>query len=283
LPTADELIESGGKRLRKHVDRFSRVGDEREQARELLAYAAGREIDDGGEVDPRTLERYERFIERRTTGEPVPYIRGYEDFSGLKLAVKPGVFIPRDTTRFLASQAIARLRGRKEPLAADLATGVGAVALAMARAVPSATVYGTDISPLAVRLARANARTNGLANASFAAGSMFDALPRKLRGSFDVIASHPPYVAHGELGDLPAETTFEPTATLTDSSPDGLGLVRLLIDEGRHWLKREGWLCIEIAPDLARTVRTLLVRAGYRNVKSTRGVSEYTRVLVGKR
>lgn len=283
MPTADELIESGRKTLLRHVDNFSRVGDERDQARELLEYAAGRAIDDGIEVDGRTLRRYERFIQRRTTGEPVPYIRGYEDFSGLKLMVKPGVFIPRDTTQFLASQAVARLRGRKAPVAADLATGVGAVALAMAHAVPGATVYGTDISPLAVRLARANARANGLPNARFSTGSMFDSLPPGLRGSMDVIASHPPYVADDELGDLPAEIGFEPTGTLTDSSADGLGLVRLLVDEGRHWLKRDGWLCVEIAPDLARTLRTMLVRAGYRDVRSTRGISEHSRVLVAKR
>jgi release factor glutamine methyltransferase len=283
LPTAKHLIESGRKRLLQHVDNFSRVGDERDQARELLAYAAGEEIDDGVEVDPRTRRKYERFIERRTTGEPVPYIRGFEDFSGLKLAVKPGVFIPRDTTQFLASQAESRLRGRKKPVAVDLATGVGAVALAMADAVPSAAVYGTDISPLAVRLARANARANRLSNARFSVGSMFDALPRSLHGSIDVIASHPPYVATHELDDLPAEIGFEPTGTITDLSADGLDLVRVLIDEGRDWLKRDGWMCIEIAPDLARTIRTLLLRAGYRNVKSTRGISEHSRVLVAKR
>ncbi len=283
MPTAEELIELGRKHLRRHIANFSRVGDERDQARELLEYAAGEAIDDGIEVDARTLRRYERYLERRATGEPVPYIRGYEDFYGLKLAVKPGVFIPRDTTQFLASQSVARLRGRKSPVAADLATGVGAVALAMAHAVPAAAVYGTDISPLAVRLARANARVNGLANARFAVGSMFDALPASLRGSFDLIASHPPYVSNEELGDLPAETTFEPTGTLTDSSPDGLGLVRLLIDHGRRWLKNDGWLLIEIAPDLARKIKSMLVRAGYRAVKSTRGISEYSRVLVAKR
>ncbi len=283
MPTADELIETGRKRLLRHVDNFSRVGDERDQARELLAHAAGNEIDDGVEVDKRTLRRYERFIDRRTTGEPVPYIRGFETFSGLELLVKPGVFIPRDTTQFLASQAAARLRGRKSPLAADLATGVGAVALAMADAVPASQVYGTDISPLAVQLARANARKNGLPNARFSVGSMFDSLPRSLRGWMDVIASHPPYVTDDELGDLPAEIAFEPTGTLTDSSADGLGLVRLLVNEGRHWLKRDGWLCVEIAPDLSRTLRSMLIRAGYRGVRSTRGISEHSRVLVAKR
>ncbi|MFY9587067.1 MAG: HemK/PrmC family methyltransferase [Actinomycetota bacterium] len=283
MPTADQLIESGRKHLLNHVDKFSRVGDERDQATELLAYAAGREITDGIEVDPRTAQRYERFLERRSTGEPVPYIRGFETFSGLKLAVKPGVFIPRDSTQFLAKQAVARLRGRKNPVGADLATGVGAVALAMADAVPSARVYGTDLAPLAVRLARANARANRLPNARFVTGSMFDPLPRALRGGIDVIASHPPYVATDELDDLPAEIGFEPTMTITDSSSDGLGLVRLLIDEGREWLKRDGWMCIEIAPDLARPVRTMLSRAGYRNVKSTRGIHEYSRVLVAKR
>lgn len=283
MPTAEQLIESGRKKLRQHIEKFSRVGDERDQAAELLAYAAGREIDETVEVDPRTMRRYERYLDRRATGEPVPYIRGFETFSGLTLAVKPGVFIPRDTTRFLSYQAVTRLRGRKAPIGADIATGVGAVALEMARDVPSATVYGTDLSPLAVKLARQNARKNGLSNAHFSVGSMFDPLPASIRGAVDVIASHPPYVASGEVGDLPAETMFEPTLTLTDSSPDGLSLVRVLINEGRDWLKPNGWLLIEIAPDLARTVRTMLGRAGYRDVRSTRGVHEWSRVVVAKR
>lgn len=281
---AQDLIRIGHKRLLLEVDRFSRYGDERTQARELLEHAAGGEVDDLDEIDAPTRRRYEALIARREKGEPIGYIVGYEDFRGIRLAVKPGAFIPRDSTQFLAEQAIRRLRNREKPVAVDIATGIGAVALAIASDVAGATAYGTDMSRVAVRLARTNARRHGLANAHFLEGSGFDPLPSKLRGRVDVIASHPPYVATHEVDELPTELLdFEPVESLTDSSPDGLGFVRMLVAEARDWLRPDGWLCLEIGPDLVRSVRPMLVRAGYRSVRSTRGRSEYTRVLVGKR
>lgn len=284
MTTTEELIEAGRKRLLRDVERFNRRGDEREQVRELLEHAAGQELDDDDEIDARTRRAFERLLERRASGEPVGYIRGYEPFRGMRLAVRRGAFIPRETTEFLASQVIRRIRGRTDPVAADLATGVGAVALAAAREVPDATVYGTDISRTALTLARANARANAVTNVRFLAGSMFDPLPRRLRGGLDLITSHPPYVAGHELRDLPAELVdFEPVESLTDRSRDGLGLVRLLVAEGRRWLKPGGWMCIEIASDHARALRSMLSRAGYRDARSTRGPRPYTRVLVARR
>lgn len=281
---AEHLIEAGRKRLVRETERFSRYGDERLQARELLEHAAGSDVYDDDLIDARTARRYEGLLERRAKGEPVAYIRGYEEFRGFRLTVKPGAFIPRDSTQFLAEQAIRRVRGRRSPVAADIATGIGAVALAIAREVPGASVFGTDISRTALSLARANARKHRILNARFLTGSGFDALPRKLRGSLDVVVSHPPYVPTHEVPELPAELLdFEPVESLTDSSDDGLGFVRMLVRVSRDWLKPDGWLCLEIGPDLARSVRSLLVRAGYRSVRSTHGTSSFTRVLVAKR
>jgi release factor glutamine methyltransferase len=281
--TARSLIDAGRKRLLRHVDDFSRHGDERLQAEELLEFATGgyREHD---LIDPVVQKKFAALLDRRATGEPVAYIRGFEDFRGMRLAVKPGAFIPRQSTEFLAEQGIRRLRGRNDPIAADLATGIGAVAIAIGREVPDARVYATDISASALRLARANARTQDCRNVRFLAGSMFDPLPSRLRGSIDVIASHPPYISSDELPDMPKELLqFEPVDSLTDASADGLGLSRVLVAGARTWLRRGGWLCIEIGPDLARRVRSMLVRAGYSEVKSTRGRSDQTRVIVGKR
>jgi release factor glutamine methyltransferase len=245
---ARRVIEAGRKRLVRSADIFARHGDEDLQARELLEYAAGRELDDGDVIAPDVHIKFERLLDRRVTGEPVAYIRGFEEFRRLRLKVKPGAFIPRQSTEFLAEQAIRRLRGRGNPLAADLATGVGAVALAIAQELPKARVYGTDISGSALRLARANARSHGLSNVTFLSGSMFDPLPNDGRGSFDVIASHPPYLAQNEIPDLPKELLqFEPVDSLTDASDDGFGLIRLLVDGAGDWLKSGAWLCIEVA------------------------------------
>ena len=267
-----------------HAELFSRLGDERLQAQELLEHAAGRPLEDDDEIDAATQRTFDRLLQRRTSGEPVAYIRGYEEFRGMRLTVRPGAFIPHQSTEFLAEQAIRRLRGRRDPVAADLAAGVGAAGLGIARALPRARVYGTDISPVAVELARANARKNRVTNIRFLTGSMFEPLPKRLRGAIDVIVSHPPYIAAHEVPDLAKElVAFEPIGSLTDSSNDGLGLFRVVVAGSRIWLKPSGWLCVEIASDLARPARAALSRAGYREVRSTHGPSLATRVVVARR
>ena len=116
-------------------------------------------------------------------------------------------------------------------MAVDLATGGGTIALAVANEAPKAAVYGTDVSKDAIKLARRNAKRLGLA-VEFRVGDLFGALPKKLRGSVDVITLHPPYVASGEIEDLPDEIReWEPVHTLTDRSDDGLGLIRRTVDE----------------------------------------------------
>src|SRR5438876_10003994 len=130
---AEELIESGRKILRASSGRFSWTGDERIQATELLTAAAGHEMDDEDAVSPSVRRKFQRYIERRSTGEPIPYIVGYTEFRGLRLQVRPGQFVPRDTTWFLADQAIRRARSRAQPVVADIATGIGPVALSVAK------------------------------------------------------------------------------------------------------------------------------------------------------
>jgi release factor glutamine methyltransferase len=283
MATAKTLIQAGRRRLLKEKERLNRTGDEAIQAQELLEYAAGASLDEDEIVDEETKRRFEALLDRRVRGEPVPYIRGFEEFGGLRMTVRPGVFIPRQTTEFLAAQAVKRIRRRPSPIAADLACGVGAVAILVAREVPDATVYGTDISPDALRLARSNARSNNIANVSFLRGSLFDPIPARYKGRLDVVASHPPYIPAHELAGLPSELIeYEPMHTLTDSSSDGFGLIRMLVAQGREWIKPGGWLCIEIAPDMARGLRSIIVRAGYKEVQSLRG-SPHTRVLVAKR
>jgi release factor glutamine methyltransferase len=223
------------------------------------------------------------MIARRASGEPVQLITGEAVFRGLQIAARPGVFVPRDSTEYLAEQAVRRLRGRRRPVAVDLATGGGTVALAIANEVPGARVFGTDISVTAVRVARENAELLRL-RATFAKGDLFGGLPRDLQGRVDVITLHPPYVARDEVHELPEEIRrFEPAHTLTDRSPDGLGLVGRTASEGPRWLKRGGWLLVEVSPDRARSAASVLRRNGFGDVRSTmdRGF-KVTRVLVGR-
>jgi release factor glutamine methyltransferase len=263
-------------------------GRERDEARRLLAVAVGvndaEDLEGDQPVDGRAARRFHGLIRRRAGGEPMAHILGWTEFSGLRLRVRPGAFVPRQSSEFTAEQALRRLRGRRSPAAVDLATGIGPIALAIGAGAPRADVHGTDISAEAIRQARSNARALRLANVSFHRGDMFDPLPRRLRGSIDVIAAHVPYVPRHELRDLPLEIRgFEPEHTLTDFTETGLTLAERAAGEGLEWLRPGGWILLEVSPDFAREVRSILVRAGYGDIRSTKGWPQVTRVLVGRR
>jgi len=259
---ARALIRNGTARLKDSpaIDHWQK-GREKIEAEILLIDLMGEEPDPDDKISAAKQRRYEEWIERRFTGEPVAHITGVTDFRGLDLIVKPGVFVPRDSSEWLAEQAIRRLRKRRKPVHVDLASGMGTIALAVASEVPKAEVFGAELSREGVKLARRNARELGL-KATFAAGDLFEPVPKKLRGRVDVITIHPPYVAKNELKDLPDEIKdWEPAHTLTDRSVDGLGLVRRTVEEAPAWLKPNGWVLMETDPDRARDVRRSSVAA----------------------
>jgi release factor glutamine methyltransferase len=258
-------------------------GRERIEAEDLLNYVVGYEPEPREEISGKDHRRFFALVERRATGEPIPFIKGFTEFRGLDLLARPGVFVPRDSSEFLAEQAVRRLRRRRRPVHVDLATGGGPVALAVASEVGKARVFGTDLSQDAIKLARKNAKRLEL-GVRFVRGDLFGALPRAIRGVVDVITLHPPYVAAHEIDDLPDEIReWEPVDTLTDHSDDGLGLVTRTVEEAPTWLRKNGWLLVEVDPDRARDVRRVLVAARYRDVRSTKGGElKVTRVVVGR-
>jgi release factor glutamine methyltransferase len=290
VESAADLLDEGEARLKRSPAIYHWPSDrERREAANLLSFALGdREASEElAQLDPAVSAsaraRYRRLIDRRARGEPMPHILGWTTFRDLRIAVRPGAFIPRQSSELLADRAVRRLRGRRRPVAIDLATGVGPVALAVAHAVRRAEVHGTDISREAVRQARANAASLGLRNAAFHRGDLFATIPAMLRGRVDVITVHPPYIPPLELGDLPVEIRgFEPEDALTDRSADGLGLLERTAEEAPDWLRPGGWLLVEVSPDRARDVRSRLVRSRYRDVRSTRGWPDISRVVVGR-
>ncbi len=254
------------------------------EAEDLLCHALGvDDVEPDDEVPPAARRRFDRMIARRATGEPVQLIKGFAVFRGLEVLSRPGVFVPRDSTEFLAEQAVRRLRRRRRPVVLDVATGGGTVALAVANEVPGVRAYGTDISREAIRVARRNAERLGL-RVTFLVGDLFGALPESLQGAADVVTLHPPYVARQEIRDLPDEIRrWEPAHTLTDRSSDGLGLVGRTAAEAGSWLRPGGWLLVEVSPDRARAVGRVMRANGFRDVRSTldRGF-KVTRVMVGR-
>jgi release factor glutamine methyltransferase len=282
---ARKVLEEAVKVLKSSpaIDHWQR-GRERIEAEDLLWHVTGHEPDPRDDVSAQERRAFERLVRRRATGEPIPFIKGYTEFRGLDLLVRPGVFVPRDASEYMAVQAARRLRGRAEPVHVDLATGAGTIALAVANEVPGANVVGTDLSEEAVALARRNARRLGL-RARFVTGDLFGGLPMSLAGTVDVITLHPPYVPQRELKDLPEEIrAWEPEHTLTDRSRDGLSLITRAAREAPTWLSPNGWLLMEVSPDRVGVVKAVLRRAGFREVRSTQGGAlPLTRVIVARR
>ncbi|MFL5797573.1 MAG: N5-glutamine methyltransferase family protein [Actinomycetota bacterium] len=281
--TGQELIDEAVEVL-EDSDAIDHWQNDREriEAEELLDHVVGPDWTAEDDIPAPAARRFRALIARRATGEPVPYIKGYAVFRGLRLIARRGVFVPRDSTEFLAEQAVRRLRTRRDPVHVDLATGSGPVALAVAHEVPGAEVHGADLSALPIRVARQNARRLGL-TVRFHRGDLFGPLPARLAGRVDVVTFHPPYVGRREVRTLPAEVlAFEPLESLTDHSPRGLGLIERTAGEAWDWLRPGGWLLVEVSPDRSRQVAAVLRRAGYADVRSTKGGIAVTRVLTAR-
>ena len=194
----------------------------------------------------------EDLLGRRLAGEPLAYVVGVREFYGLEFAVDPSVLIPRQETEHLVDAVVEYSRRRGDPPldVADVGTGSGAIAVAVAHHLPAATVYATDISRRALEVADANRRRHGVADRiHLREGDLLGALP----GPVDVIVSNPPYIPTGALASLPPDIRQEPVEAL-DGGPDGLSVTRRLIRGAPACLRPGGRLVVEIAPEQLSTV-----------------------------
>lgn len=258
------------------IDRFD--------AEALLLHALGRDrawLFAHGEapVDADAATAFARLVERRARGEPVAYLTGRRGFWTLDLEVTPATLIPRPETELLVEQALARLP-QGEPLrVADLGTGSGAVALAIARERPLAAVVATDLYGPTLAVATRNARANGVDNVWFRRGDWFVALGRE---RFDLIASNPPYIAAGDAHLAQGDLRFEPAPALA-SGADGLDAIRRLVAGAPAHLVPGGWLLLEHGWDQGEAVRALLEAGGYAGVATVRDLEDRDRVSLGRR
>lgn len=205
-------------------------------------------------LGPEELAGYRGLIKRRLAGEPSAYLRGGQEFWSLPLAVDARVLVPRPDTETLVQVVLEFARGRDGALrVADVGTGSGAIALALARELPHATVVATDRSEDALAVARANAEALGLA-VEFRAGDLLD----PLRGAtFHALVANLPYIPTGDLAGLPAAVQFEPRAAL-DGGPDGLDPIRRLVAGAPAIVAPGGLLALEHGFDQADAVAALI-------------------------
>ena len=209
-------------------------------------------------LNQREQEAFTRAVERRLRHEPVQYILGAQEFYGLRLEVTPAVLIPRPETELLVESVLDRLPHDTALRFADIGTGSGAIAIAIASRLPRARILAIDLSPAALEVARRNAQTHGVtAQIDFREGDLLAGLDAN-HPSFDAILSNPPYVPAGDAPTLhPQVRDFEPAQALF-AGPDGLAVYRQLIPQARQLLKPAGLLALEIGAGQRTALQTLL-------------------------
>lgn len=228
------------------------------------------------EVAAHILQEWQKRLERRARREPLAYILGKAGFYGLEFVVTPDVLVPRPETEVLVEAALAR----QPATMADIGTGSGCIAVAVAVNLPQAQVWATDISEAALRVARENAERHGVAERiHFVQGDLLQPLAGM---RFDVIASNPPYVAESERLSLQPEVRdWEPPHALFTGS-DPLQFHRRLAAEVRFHLHEGGWLMMEVGMGQAEAVATLFEEAGYQQVRILNDLAGIGRVVEGR-
>jgi release factor glutamine methyltransferase len=219
-----------------------------------------------------------RALCRRCTGEPVQHVTGRQQFRQLELEVRPGVFVPRPETETLAEMAMTAIDDVRDPVVVDVGTGTGAVALSIRDERSGASVWATDISPLACDLARRNAERLGL-QVTVLQGDLLDPLPGDLLGTVDLIVSNPPYVAPDVYDSLPVEVTADPELALLG----GTDVHRRLVADAPRWLRPGGTLVVEVGADQGDEVAALFDGGGFQELRVLPDLAGRDRVVSGRR
>ncbi|QEU84301.1 putative protein N(5)-glutamine methyltransferase [Streptomyces viridosporus] len=199
------------------------------------------------------------MVERRAAGLPLELVVGWAGFLGRRIAVEPGVFVPRRRTEFLVEQALAQAPGAA--VVVDLCCGSGAVGAALAAGLGEVELHAADIDPVAVRCARRNVADLG---GQVHTGDLFEALPGGLRGRIDVLAANVPYVPTGEIGLLPAEARDHEPRVALDGGADGLDVLRRVAAGAPGWLAPGGCLLAETSRRQAPAAVAAFTGAGLR-------------------
>jgi release factor glutamine methyltransferase len=229
------------------------------------------------QLTPEELARFRELVRRRGKREPVAYITGHKEFWSLRLAVTPGVLIPRPDTEVLVEETVKAMKARQSagPIRIlDIGTGSGAIAIALAKEIPDAACVALDVSAQALAVAQANARSCDFGGRiEFVCGDSLSGLPEGRR--FDAIVSNPPYIPSADIDMLEPEIkNFEPRLAL-DGGPDGLGFYRGMIPQMHRYLTANGFVALEVGDGQGQAVTELFAAAG--QYAAVRIVKDYAR------
>lgn len=252
-------------------------------AEHLLGWDAARFLTSADEPAPADFAAsYEALVARRASREPLAYVIGRQEFWNLSFEVSPAVLIPRPETELIVEAAIELVSGESEPLhVADICTGSGCLAIALARELPRARVVATDISGTALDVARQNARRHGVeGRIDFVRTDLFEAVT----GPFAVIVANPPYVRAGDRPGLQPEVRdWEPAVALYGGT-DGLDLVERLVQQAPSRLAKDAYLIFEFGFGQEMAVEELISKtSGLKMVDLRRDLQGIARTAVARK
>lgn len=257
----------------------------RNEARLLLqhitGYSRAQLITHDHEILPhQQLEQLNALAQRRELGEPIAYLLGQREFYGRNFRVSPAVLIPRPETEHLLEAALCRLP--ENGALWDLGTGSGIIALSAKLERPDSLVFASDFSAAALHIAQENAANLG-ADVAFSQGSWYEAAAnfRLPETGLDIIVSNPPYIENNDLHLSQGDLRFEPQHALTDFA-DGLVHIRVLIEQGKNYLKPSAWLLLEHGYNQAAAIRALFAQHGYQNIETEQDLAGLDRITFGQ-
>ena len=197
------------------------------------------------------------LVRRRVAGEPLEHVLGWAEFAGLRVAVEPGVFVPRHRSEFLVEQAAAAAPGAR--VVVDLCCGSGAIGAALVQRLGAVELHAADVDPVAVRCARCTLADRGEVHQ----GDLYEALPESLLGRVDLLVASTPYVPSEAVRLLPPEAREHEPLMALDGGPDGLDVVRRLAAEAPAWVAPRGVVAVETSAEQAPTAEAVLAAAGF--------------------
>jgi release factor glutamine methyltransferase len=234
------------------------------------------------QITTAQVEAFFALIEKRAAGTPTQYLTGKQEFWGLEFEVSPDVLIPRPETEHLIEVALARIgeSRRNNPLRiADVGTGSGCIAVALAKEFPNAQIFATDISPAALIVAKRNATRHDFADrVTVIECNLLDGIPQQ--PLLDIIVSNPPYVARKDAASLPIDVREHEPELALFAGEDGMSIYPPLIAQAAAHLAEGGLLVMELGAGLFEPVSDLLeARSGWTRVSATEDLAGIVRVI----
>lgn len=226
------------------------------------------------ELSAADINQFEPLLQRRISGEPIAHITGIREFWSLPLAVTADTLIPRPDTELMIEQILDIYPADANITLADLGTGSGAIALALAHERPHWKIIATDQSAAALAIAKQNAHNLNLSNITFKLGSWFEPLDNEV---FDVIASNPPYIPQADPHLTQGDARFDPITALA-SGDDGLDDIRLITTQARSHLKPHGRLFIEHGYDQKPEMLDIFTKNGFTEIQQAHDIANNPRI-----